>query len=89
MPRKITLEDVEALMIGGTILGGGGGGRPDIGRAAGKLAMELGGIELWSPEETPPSGGSSSSLPWVLRRRGERRSTTTSYAPSKCCGRLV
>ena len=54
MPRKITLEDVEALMIGGTILGGGGGGRPDIGLAAGRLAMELGGVELWSPEETPP-----------------------------------
>ncbi len=53
MPRKITLEDVEALTIGGTILGGGGGGRPDIGRAAGRLAMELGGVELWSPEETP------------------------------------
>ena len=53
MPRKVTLEDVEALTIGGTILGGGGGGRPDIGRAAGRLALELGGVELWSPEETP------------------------------------
>ena len=54
MPRKITYDDVEALTIGGTILGGGGGGWPDEGRAAGKLAMELGGIELWSPEEAPP-----------------------------------
>ena len=54
MPRKITYEDVEALTIGGTILGGGGGGWPDEGRAAGKLAMELGGVELWSPEEAPP-----------------------------------
>jgi uncharacterized protein len=53
MPRKVTVEDVEALAIGGTILGGGGGGWPEEGRAAGKLAMELGGIELWSPEETP------------------------------------
>jgi len=53
MPRKITSEDVEALAIGGTILGGGGGGWPDEGRAAGKLALELGGIELWSPEEVP------------------------------------
>jgi len=53
MPRKITLEDVEALAIGGAILGGGGGGKPDFGRATGKLALELGGIELWSPEETP------------------------------------
>jgi DUF917 family protein len=54
LPRKITYEDVEALTIGGTILGGGGGGWPEEGRAAGKLAMELGGVELWSPEETPP-----------------------------------
>lgn len=54
MPRKITGEDVEMLTIGGTILGGGGGGWPEEGRAAGKLAMELGGVELWSPEETPP-----------------------------------
>ena len=54
MPRKITVEDVEALTIGGTILGGGGGGWPEEGRAAGMLAIELGGVELWSPEETPP-----------------------------------
>jgi len=53
MPRKITVEDVEALTIGGTILGGGGGGWPEEGRAAGMLAIELGGVELWSPEETP------------------------------------
>ena len=54
MPRKITLEDVEALAVGGTILGGGGGGKAEFGLAAGKLVMELGGVELWSPEETPP-----------------------------------
>jgi DUF917 family protein len=53
MPRKVTLDDVEALAIGGAILGGGGGGWPETGRNAGKLAMELGGVELWSPEETP------------------------------------
>ena len=54
MPRKITRIDVEALAIGGTILGGGGGGRPEFGLAAGRLALELGGVELWSPEEAPP-----------------------------------
>ena len=53
MPRKVTLDDVEALAMGGTILGGGGGGWPETGRATGKLAMDLGGVELWSPEETP------------------------------------
>jgi len=53
MPRKVTLDDVEALAVGGAILGGGGGGKAEFGLAAGRLAMELGGIELWSPEETP------------------------------------
>jgi len=53
LPRKITVEDVEALAVGGTILGGGGGGHAETGLEAGRLAMELGGVELWAPEETP------------------------------------
>lgn len=54
MPKIITKEDVEALAIGGTILGGGGGGGPENGLREGYLALELGKVELWSPEEANP-----------------------------------
>lgn len=54
MPRSITPEDVKALAIGGTILGGGGGGWPETGRKNGLLALEIGHIELWSPDEADP-----------------------------------
>ncbi|MBM3291660.1 DUF917 family protein [Candidatus Bathyarchaeota archaeon] len=55
MPKIITPEDVEALAIGGTILGGGGGGWPEIGRNEGHLALKMGKIELWSAEEADPN----------------------------------
>jgi uncharacterized protein len=51
----MTKEDVEALAIGGTILGGGGGGSPEAGRREGLLALEIGKLELWSPEEADPN----------------------------------
>jgi hypothetical protein len=54
MPRRVSMEDVEALTVGGAILGGGGGGKAEFGLAAGKLAMDLGGVELWGPEEALP-----------------------------------
>jgi DUF917 family protein len=54
MPKIITKDDVKALAIGGTILGGGGGGGPENGLREGYLALELGKIELWSPEEANP-----------------------------------
>jgi len=54
MPKIITKEDVKALALGGTILGGGGGGGPDNGLIEGYLALELGKVELWSPEEANP-----------------------------------
>ena len=54
MPRIIIKEDVKALSIGGTILGGGGGGGIDRGLKEGYLALELGKVELWSPEESNP-----------------------------------
>jgi len=53
MPRVITREDVEALAVGGTILGGGGGGWPHTGRSTGNLALDMGEVKLYSPEETP------------------------------------
>ena len=55
MPRIIVEEDVEALAIGGTILGGGGGGWPDIGRSDGLLALSIGKVELWGPDEADPN----------------------------------
>ena len=54
MPKIITKDEVKALAIGGTILGGGGGGGPENGLKEGYLALELGKIELWSPEEANP-----------------------------------
>ena len=54
MPRIIIPEDVDALAIGGTILGGGGGGWPEIGRSDGHLALKMGRIELWGPDEADP-----------------------------------
>ena len=53
MPRRITEEDVEALSLGGAILGGGGGGSPEGGRRKGLLALEIGDIWLYPPEELP------------------------------------
>lgn len=54
MPKTITRDDVRALAIGGTILGGGGGGGPENGLIEGNLAVELGNVELWSPEGANP-----------------------------------
>ena len=54
MPRIITKDDVKALALGGTILGGGGGGGTENGFREGYLALELGKVELWSPEEANP-----------------------------------
>ena len=53
MPRVITREDVEALAVGGTILGGGGGGWTHTGRSTGNLALDMGEVKLYGPEETP------------------------------------
>ena len=54
MPKIINKEDVEALAIGGTILGGGGGGWPEMGLRDGYLALEIGKVELWAPDEADP-----------------------------------
>ena len=54
MPHDVALEDVEALALGGAILGGGGGGWPETGLKTGSLALEIGKIELWGPDEADP-----------------------------------
>jgi len=53
LSRIMTREDVEALAIGGAILGGGGGGSPEEGRRDGLLALDLGEVELLDPREAP------------------------------------
>jgi DUF917 family protein len=54
MPHTVTMEDVEALAYGGAVLGGGGGGWPETGLRTGRLALEIGNIELWGPDEADP-----------------------------------
>ncbi|MCW4036524.1 MAG: DUF917 family protein [Candidatus Bathyarchaeota archaeon] len=49
----MTAEDVEALAIGGAILGGGGGGWYEDGRRDGMLALDIGEVRLLGPEEAP------------------------------------
>ena len=53
MVRLMTAEDVEALAIGGAILGGGGGGWYEDGRRDGMLALDIGEVRLLGPEEAP------------------------------------
>jgi len=49
----MTRRDVEALAVGGAILGGGGGGWAETGRQEGLLALEIGDVELWGADEAP------------------------------------
>lgn len=54
MARLLTKEDVESIAVGGTILGGGGGGCPDEGLRNGNLALDIGDVELLAASEAPP-----------------------------------
>jgi len=47
-------EDVEALALGGSILGGRGGGWAKDGRRTGLLALEIGEVILYGPDEAAP-----------------------------------
>jgi DUF917 family protein len=49
----MTEADVEALAIGGSILGGGGGGWYEDGMRAGLLALEIGEVRLLDPSTAP------------------------------------
>lgn len=52
--RKITSEDIEAISIGSTVLGTGGGGDPYIGKLMAQNAIKkYGNIKMLSPEEVP------------------------------------
>lgn len=54
MPKIMTKDDVDALAVGGAILGGGGGGWSETGKREGLLALEIGKVELWGPDEANP-----------------------------------
>ncbi len=51
MKTNLTLDDVRAAVHGGAILGGGGGGKIEEGERMGRLALEAGNLQLWSPDE--------------------------------------
>ncbi|MEM6628978.1 MAG: DUF917 domain-containing protein [Bacteroidota bacterium] len=52
--RKITTQDLEAIAIGSTVLGTGGGGDPYIGKLMAQNAIEqFGEVPLLDPEEVP------------------------------------
>ena len=53
MARSMTMEDVEALALGGSILGGGGGGWYEEGIRDGALALEIGEVRLLDPDDAP------------------------------------
>ena len=53
MARLMTRGDVEALAVGGAILGGGGGGWAEDGMRDGRLALDIGEVRLLDPREAP------------------------------------
>jgi len=54
MKRKLSIDDVQAAVMGGAILGGGGGGFIDAGERAARLALQIGTPEVWSVDEFDP-----------------------------------
>ncbi|UYO96490.1 DUF917 family protein [Microbacterium sp. M28] len=51
MKTRLTADDLEAAVLGGAILGGGGGGFVERGRVTAQLALQAGSPELWSVDE--------------------------------------
>lgn len=54
MKRNLTIDDVQAAVLGGAILGGGGGGFVDDGLREAELALRVGTPQLWSVDEFDP-----------------------------------
>ena len=55
--RELTLEDLDDMVLGATLLGAGGGGDPYIGRLMVRQAMEdFGSVMIASPDELDPDG---------------------------------
>lgn len=53
MNKRLTKQDLEYAVIGGSILGGGGGGSIEMGREIGERALEIGDVYLVSTDEIP------------------------------------
>ncbi|MCL6625315.1 MAG: DUF917 family protein [Alicyclobacillus shizuokensis] len=51
MARALTAQDVTYAVLGGSVLGGGGGGWPDEGKVVGNLSIEIGDPKLVSLDE--------------------------------------
>jgi DUF917 family protein len=56
MKTELTHDVVEAAVLGGTILGGGGGGRIDMALDLARLAVTYGTPQLWSLDELEEHG---------------------------------
>lgn len=54
MKRDLTVDDIQAAVLGGAILGGGGGGFVDAGLQEAQLALQVGTPQLWSVDEFDP-----------------------------------
>ena len=55
--RELTLDDLDDMVIGATLLGTGGGGDPYIARLMVRQAMErFGAIKIVDPSELDPDG---------------------------------
>ncbi|HEX7405811.1 MAG TPA: DUF917 family protein [Candidatus Nanopelagicaceae bacterium] len=54
---ELTLEDLDEMVLGATLLGTGGGGDPYIARLMARQAMEdYGSVNIVSPSELDPDG---------------------------------
>ncbi len=53
-PLELDAEAVEAAVLGGCVLGGGGGGAMALGREVGHLAVQGGALQLVEIEDVPP-----------------------------------
>ncbi|MEI7056346.1 DUF917 family protein [Nocardioides sp. CCNWLW239] len=51
MKRALTMDDIEAAVLGGAILGGGGGGFVEKGLRTAELALTVGTPQLWTLDE--------------------------------------
>lgn len=60
---KLSDREVEALVVGGAVLGGGGGGEVDSGRQRIELALKMGPVEILGIDELDPDA-------WLLTVSG-------------------
>ena len=77
MPRKLTANEIDNIMVGATFLGAGGGGPLDTGRellekqATGSYSIDLYSMDEIAKEERDSTYGAMSPA-WGLRRKSRR-----------------